>query len=129
LAEDHALHTAARLAQRGPSVLALHVLRDFETPQCFDLPLRRAAPYRVASPDDVVRAKALDELSHHRRAQARLGDSALRKDLAEIPVYVRDAVPGRYVGEIGHPVDPSGAVELLDALPVRAAGEAERRVV
>ena len=129
LAEDRALDGAVGGAERREAVLALHVLRNLEPAQRLDLPLRRAGPYRVGPPYDVVGAEALDERAHHRRAQARLGDGALREDLAEIAVDVGHAVLRGNLREVGHPVDAPGLIELLHADAVRAAGVAERRVV
>src|SRR5262249_6085507 len=52
--EDRALHRAVRSAERLEAVLLLHVLGNLETAHRLDLPLGRAVPERVRTPDDVV---------------------------------------------------------------------------
>ncbi len=77
----------------------------------------------------MVGPESLDENAHHRGAQARLGDRALGEDLPEVAVDVVHAVLLRDFGEVVHPVHAAGAVELLHADLVGAAGVTESRVV
>ncbi len=107
----------------------MHLLRDFQAPQAFDLPLRRAGPHRVRAPHDVVGAQAFDQLAHHGRAQARFGQGALGKDLAQIAVHVFHAVLLRDVGQVGDPIDAPGLLKLIPARFLGATGEAKPRVV
>src|SRR3979409_919288 len=49
-AEDRGLDRTVSRAERLEAVLLQHVFGDFETAQCFDLPLRRAGPHCVSAP-------------------------------------------------------------------------------
>src|SRR5215510_2643694 len=70
-AEDGALHRALGRAQGLEAVLLLHVLRDLEPPHRLDLPLGRAVPQGIGTPDDVIVAQALDERADECRREAR----------------------------------------------------------
>src|SRR5690242_16513987 len=53
LAEDRILDRSIGGTKRRETVPLLHVLRDLEPTQPFDLPLRRSRPHRIRSPDHV----------------------------------------------------------------------------
>src|SRR5262249_25730576 len=59
-AEDGAFHRAFSRPQGLEAVLLLHVLRDLEPPHRLDLPLGRAVPEGIGTPDDVIVSQALD---------------------------------------------------------------------
>src|SRR3979409_2622991 len=119
------LHGTVGRTECRKSVFLAHVFRDFESAQCFDLPLRRAGPYRIRSPDYVIGAETFDKLAHHRGTQARLRDGALRKDLPKVAVDILHTVLLRNLGKIRYPVDASGLIELVHADLVCAARKAE----
>src|SRR6516165_3367576 len=103
LGEDPVLDRAVSRAQRLEPVALLHLLRDLETAQPFDLPLRRAGPNRIGAPQHVVGAKPLDERAHQRRGEPRFSDRRPREELSQIAVDIADAVFLRDLGEIAGP--------------------------
>jgi hypothetical protein len=54
LGEDRVFDGPVGWTQRLEAVTLLHLFRDFETAQPFDLPLRRTGPYRVSAPQHMV---------------------------------------------------------------------------
>src|SRR6185436_7405524 len=64
LAENGTLYVAGGGAKRREAAFLLHVLGNLEPSQSFDLPLRRAGPYRVRAPDYVLHSESLDEGPH-----------------------------------------------------------------
>src|SRR5262249_39084339 len=114
---------------RGEAKPLLHVLRNFQSPERLDLPLRRTVPYRVGAPEYVFVAETLDQRTQHRCTEARIGDGRDCERCAEIAVDVADTELLRDPGQITDPVDLSGVLELVEfALRVFEEG-AKRRVV
>src|SRR4051794_15083210 len=70
--QDSVLHRPIGRTERRETVLPLHVLGDLEATQRFDLPLRRAVPNGIRTPEYVVHPKTLDQGAQHRRAEARI---------------------------------------------------------
>src|SRR5215469_10418114 len=93
-------------------MLFAHVLGDFEPPQCLDLPLRRAVPYRVSAPEHMIGAEPLDQCPHERSAEAWVRRSRHRERGSDIGVDITDPMLGRDLSEIRYPFDVPVLLEL-----------------
>src|SRR5258705_12831757 len=120
-AEDGALDGPIGRVERLEAVFLLHVLRDLQSPERFDLPLGRARPHRIGAPHHAVDAQSAHELAHHGRAHARIGHGALGEDLAKVSVDVGDAILCRDLRAIRHPLDAPGLLELRPGVLLLAA--------
>ena len=127
--EDRALDRTIGRPQRREAVLLLHVFRNLQPAQRLDLPLRRSVPHRVGAPNYLVLPETLDQRADHGRGQARMRDAGVRKAGAELGVHVLHAKLLRDLGEIRHPVDAAGVLELLERSIGQFDEGAQRRVI
>ena len=67
------------------------LLRNLESPKCFDLPLRRPIPDGVCPPEYVINTERIDDLPKQMRADSRMGRDKLRKGRAELHIDILDS--------------------------------------
>ena len=122
VAKDRALDCAIGRSESCEAMFLLHVLWDLKPTECLDLPLGRAVPHRVRTPEHVIMPEPLDQGPHHRSAEARIRDGRNGKGCADIGIDVADAGSLRNRGEIGHPPDVTALFKLRE-LAVRVFEE------
>src|SRR5262245_19624889 len=127
--EDHLLHRTVRAAESGKAMFLLHVLGDFQAAHGLDLPLWRAVPNRIGSPQHVVGTEALDQRADQGRGKLRMRHGRGGEGGSDLTRNVTDPELPRYFRQIGGPLDATRQLELLPSLLWQLEKGAQGRVV